>query len=414
MRINGPCRVAVVVLLVSGIKARAQTAAPTDDRNPGVYVAEVSGDDVYVRSGPSTNYYPVVKLAAGTRVRVVGKQGDWLTIDPPASCFSLIHKNFVDVDPDAASGEGVVNGDAVLVRAGSLLSPQLSSKQLKLNRGATVHVLKAHNEDYLRIVPPKGAHVFISARFVNRLPAARTVERTAGTATAEPAKAEAGTKAPTTTAKAKTPPDPKPGSLRDKIEAADALLAAEEKKPLLHRDFTEVIAQFEALSNQEVDAYARSYALARLVQLRDASETLALVKALRESGEALTADRKSALQTRERMRPPLPKIGGGFDAVGELRTSMIYGSTAYPPRYRLVGSDGLRTIGYVEIPKGSGIDVTRFLGRRVGVRSRETRLQTEDVDPLMIYVASELVLLDVSKGDQTTGESAVSREPSDG
>ena len=94
------------------------------------------------------------------------------------------------------------------------------------------------------------------------------------------------------------------------------------------------------------------------------------------------------------MRPLSPAIGGGFDAVGELRLSMLYASNAFPNRYRLVEVDGERTIGYVEIPRDLMIDVDRFVGRRVGVRARDTRLQAEDVDPLMVYTVSELVLLD--------------------
>ena len=35
---------------------------------------EVTGNDVYVRSGPSLNHYPVCKLNAGTRIAVVGEE----------------------------------------------------------------------------------------------------------------------------------------------------------------------------------------------------------------------------------------------------------------------------------------------------------------------------------------------------
>ena len=72
-----------------------------------------------------------------------------------------------------------------------------------------------------------------------------------------------------------------------------------------------------------------------------------------------------------------------------------------PKWFRLVDADAtpLRTVGYVEIPEDSSIDVAQFLGRKVGVRARERRLLTGDVDPLEVFVVSELVSLDIETGD---------------
>ena len=54
---------------------------------------------------------------------------------------------------------------------------------------------------------------------------------------------------------------------------------------------------------------------------------------------------------------------------------------------------GWTTIGYVEIPQGSTIDVAGFLGRYVGVVASAKRLQTGGVDPVPVYVARDLILL---------------------
>ncbi|MEE9296754.1 MAG: hypothetical protein V3W34_17560 [Phycisphaerae bacterium] len=389
----------IAVILAFGSTSIAQIE-PVNVGKMG-YLAEVVGNDVYVRSGPSTNYYPVAKLSAGARVRVFVDKNGWLAIEPPAGCYSLIHKNFVDLDPDET--EGVVNGDQVLVRAGSDMSPHLYAKQRKLNRGATVKVLRSHNDDYLRIVPPKGVRVYIASQFVHRLPASLMVE---SQDTPTPASTEGGlreeprTAGETSTAEASGPAldsekdEASEAPDRPRIAAIEAVLEAEEQKPLVERDYERVIARFRELAEQREDTYARSYAKLRLAQLRDAADTVSMVTEVRALGEEMASDRKAAMMERERMRPPLPVIGGGFDAVGELRKSMIYASKAFPRRYRLVDVDGVRTIGYVEIPRDSAIEVERFLGRKVGVRARGTRLQTEDVDPLMIFVASELVLLD--------------------
>ena len=51
---------------------------------------EVTGNDVYVRSGPSLNHYTVCKLSAGDRLTIVGEQGGWYEILPPTAAFSYI------------------------------------------------------------------------------------------------------------------------------------------------------------------------------------------------------------------------------------------------------------------------------------------------------------------------------------
>ena len=88
--------------------ALAIVATSAHAENP--YVAEVTGtsSNVNVRSGPSTNFYPVLTVSAGDRLTVIGEESGWYAIVPPKSCYSLISKHYVDV---GANGEGVVNGN---------------------------------------------------------------------------------------------------------------------------------------------------------------------------------------------------------------------------------------------------------------------------------------------------------------
>ncbi len=400
-------RNAAVLCCTLASVALAQTATPQD-----VWVGEVTANDVYVRSGPSANYYPVTKLAAGARVRVHGNTDGWLVIESPVGCFSLIHKDFVDA-PAEGTGPGVVNGTAVLVRAGSTLSADLYAKQLKLNKGATVEVLGPHNEDYLRIAPPPEARSYVSAPFVERLSASRLAAKPVAATEADapavvpdagPAGVEPAAEPPADT------PEIEPGAYREELARIDVALEAEEGKPFLHREYSALIARYRRLADQEDDAYTASYAAERIAQLEDAADSLAMVKGIRMLGDELATERKNSMQLRERMRPPLPVIGGGFDVVGEIRESMIYGPNTVPRRLRLVGDDRVRTIGYVEIPEDSSLNVASFLGRRVGVRARGTRLQTEGVDPLMIYTAAEVVVLDSGGNERDGGENSKPRK----
>ena len=97
--------IAMLVFWIFAVAVQAQVPA-----TPQLGLAGISGNDVYVRSGPSSNHYPVLKLAAGARVTVVGERGAWYEIVPPAGAFSFISGDFVD----SADGKtGVVNPQAL-------------------------------------------------------------------------------------------------------------------------------------------------------------------------------------------------------------------------------------------------------------------------------------------------------------
>src|SRR5205807_337725 len=88
-------------------------------------VAAVTGDKVYVRSGPGTAYYEIGQLTKGDLVQVVGTSNGWYKILPPNGTFCLVAKEFVETDPAAGGGaaptSGTVKGDYVNVRAGTAI-----------------------------------------------------------------------------------------------------------------------------------------------------------------------------------------------------------------------------------------------------------------------------------------------------
>ena len=51
------------------------------------YIAEITGTDVYVRSGPGRSYYFCSKLNSPEKVTVVGHEHGWLEIIPPHGSF---------------------------------------------------------------------------------------------------------------------------------------------------------------------------------------------------------------------------------------------------------------------------------------------------------------------------------------
>lgn len=431
--------IAFCVFILPATLAAAADPAGKTPAGPDPYVGEVTGDNIYVRSGPSTNYYPVTKLNAGARVTVVGAEGEWVAVVPPEGCFSLVADSYVD----AGDGiHGVINGRNVRVRCGSNLYPNKRyAIQLKLDKGVEVEILghfeRAGADDwgYYQIAPPSDAKLWISGQYVQRVPekllrleaagkAALPVVADTDSAAAQPGdpasaprvgqdRADTDLAANAESADGSAPiADPaaikqRIEGYRAQIERIDADLTAELAKPLSRRDLEPLIERFTPIANQEHDEFSALYAATRISQLRDLAEMIEAVGQMRQMGEQIKTDRKTALAARATIRPTIPTIEHGFDIEGELRFSAIYDSPIGPRRYRLVDPtklDAPRTLGYVEIPPDSSIDVNAFIGRLVGVRAREITLQTGEVDPVRIYLAADLTLLDTPVPGQELGD----------
>ena len=419
----------VVTLLACGWGLAEEAVEPVFEP----YVGEVAVDVLNVRSGPSTNYYVVTRLHGG-HVRVVGEESSWLAVVPPEGCFSLIAAEYVDRGDGV---HGVVNGDNVRVRAGSELSSHSYAVQLKLDRGASVKVLGEADEQYLKIEPPAGATLWVSGEHIRRLPqealdtelaAAESVDSPPGFEAASPvdeavseAEVAKGEAVPETesakagsesveqaSAAASVPAD----EYRRRLEALDAELKEELSKPLMRRDYAALLPRFAGLAEQEVDNYTSAYARVRVQQIEAAVTMIDGLRQVRQLREEIRTVRKEALAERANLRPVPVHVGGGFDVEGELRTSALYDSPVGPRRYRLVdpGLTPTRTLGYVEIPPGADIDIGNYLGRRVGVRTHERILQTGDVNPIAIYVAAELVVLDRTASAKDTPDTPGSVE----
>ncbi|MGB0716631.1 MAG: SH3 domain-containing protein, partial [Phycisphaerae bacterium] len=137
-RKNGATTWALGLLLLVGVLfAGGRTVRAS---LPVISIGEVNANDVYVRSGDSTNHYTVCKLMAGERVRVVSESGNWFEILPPPCAFSLVSGDYVTID-EQRPNVGVINGDNVRIRTGSAINNNKYTIQTKLSRGAEVQVI---------------------------------------------------------------------------------------------------------------------------------------------------------------------------------------------------------------------------------------------------------------------------------
>lgn len=381
---------------------------------------EITASDVYVRSGPSLNHYTTLKLDAGDRVMVVGETGDWFEILPPEGAFSLISGDYVDEASDGA--RGVVNGDRVRVRAGSLLNDNKYTVQMMLDRGAEVSILGRNPDGFLRIVPPSGATLWISKTFVALAagggvavsdPSATRSEHSGGESPTAPAGAgdavleEAGSAGSGSEARLARPSPEEPGvssafegaaltPARRSLDQIDADAHREMAKPMSERRLEPLIERYQAVAGDEGDVLAARYAQERIRQLRDVQSIIQTVRDMRQVSEESESARREFLQQRASIPTVVPPEPSALDAQGTLRESALYPPDREPRRYRLVDEavTPARTIAYVDVPGDFYRPVEPLLGRRVGIRALARDWQAGGVDPVRIYTVGEFVLLD--------------------
>lgn len=411
----------------------------------------VTGRDVYVRSGPSLNHYEVCKLQASDKVSVVAMDGDWYEILPPEGTFSLIAGEYVD----AKDKQGIVNGNNVRVRAGSLLNSNKYTIQTMLTKGAEVTILGSNPDGFLKITPPTGATVWINKQFVKTntsIPgdSAPSVAGSVNTIPQDSAMAEDGGKAEpaaipaiteavrvadvarTTTKELEVTrpsverPAPKPptkeiveiapvalpetlnNESRRVLLALDEAARAELVKPVSDRAWEPLIAQYQEVADNAGDEVSRVYANHRLVQLVDLKSVTETIRGLKTLDDKSIDIRQQGLSERNQIHPPFVPAGPtGIDAEGELKVSVVYPVGTFPRRYRLLDhkSPTAKTIGYVEIPPDSSIDVSVYLNRHVGVRASDKHLLPGGVTPVPVFVAKELIVMQPGSLE-TRGESA--------
>jgi hypothetical protein len=199
-----------------------------------------------------------------------------------------------------------------------------------------------------------------------------------------------------------------PTEHRQTLEQLDASLEAEAAKPAAERDIGPLIERYRQIAEQSDDELARRYAEARLGQLNHLAELLTTLRKIRELNDAAKVNERQWMEERANADYIyLPPVPAGFDAQGELRASALYPPGSIPRRYRLVdpNKSGERTLGYVELPAESTIPIETFLGRYVGIRASEKRLQTGGVDPVPIFVVKEMALLQPAGQTVSAGQS---------
>lgn len=386
-------------MLAAAVAVLAVSTAVAADKFP--YVGVVTGEEVYIRSGNDTNYYPVMKASRGQRVTVQGESFGWLKIAPITGSFSYVDKAYVE-----HSGEtGTVTADRLWVRAGSLLSNERSTPQVKLNKGDTVTIL-GEDEGFFKIATPSTASLWISARYVvsedqaGSMPlAVAPGSQPAGAAngatgtqpaltdtTAKPASNTPGiirresskprVSSVTHSASATATPSASGHNWQQEFDLLEADVKMELAKPIGERNFDALTAKYQALAAQNEDDAIAAAAKIRVENLSNINRQKDVLDAIERADRLF----KSEIDIMNRPLPSpasQPNKDRGWDAQGVLKASWVFTGLNTPKLYRLVNPATDTAVAYVQTTPELAEKLEGMVDRYVGVRAAQMNFRPE-------------------------------------
>ncbi len=353
----------ILACLVSNGFAQQPDGSKEVDTSSFPYTAEIIGNDVYVRSGPGTNFYHCGKLNTGDKVKVVGKQFSWSRVVPPAGSFSWISMQYVEIAPNDQA-VGTVTGDNVRVYAGSDYVKPLYSTTLqgKLSKGEKVKLLGEQMDDYYKIAAPPFAYLWVSTKFTKPVPEPVVAPPVAPTPPPVEVKVEPNEPADANATTAVVPVPVAPKSPLEKYRELKEQVKAEHDKPADQQDYTDLkkslleiandkeagnAARFAQFVVRQIEGYELAFAVDKEVQLQN--EQLEKVKA------GINKARTTRLAEVETM--------GKFAIVGEFQTYLTYG----PGHYRILNEAGKMACYALPAAGASQMNLKGFVGQKVGL-----------------------------------------------
>jgi uncharacterized protein YgiM (DUF1202 family) len=397
-------RFSMVIIAIASLSAfAAQPAAPAAEPNalnlPAFpFLAEVTSDDVYVRSGPGTQYYNCGKAKKDDKVKVVGNKFSWLQIVPPAGSFSWVSKQYVSIDAQNKNS-GTIIGDAVRVYAGSdEVQPMHStSMQTKLNKGDKVTIAGEEKDGYCKIMPPEGAYLWISSQHAKPLgtlmapaptpataaPAAPIQAPAVGMpATAHPMPASpfpsnpGELKAPVSSPNEPNRPSsapssaPTPSSAEEQnmaqVQALKDKVEAEKAKPVQDQNFAELKKELTIIAGDKQSPRAARNAVGLLKMIEKIELSQEIAKAIKTQDEQLG---KAEQNIESKKNEELSKIEDKsvFAVMGTLKESPLFAETPAAKYFKVEGENG-KILCYAR-PTGAAadVDMSKFVGKKVGL-----------------------------------------------
>ena len=380
------------------------TAAPQVENSQYHFLGKINRNAVEVKSGPAENSYGTIKLQQDAQVKVVGIRNGWLKIEPPAGSFSYVPAAYVTRRNDGKDGR--VNSK-LIVKAGSSLNTMKTMPQLQLDEGQDVKII-GEQDEYFKIVPPKGAYVYVDQKYVT--PIGRVDEPTQlakkddkksapqGDSKAEPKVTET----PTETAEAKrdgatTEPvtgladanektgeptsRPAVAAAIEDFRAVEADFELASKKDVTEQPLEKLIERYTTLAKSgEITGTNKRILDARLAALKIRTESREKIRSFRQSKEEAQASLRDLVEEKNELeeRSKATEVSL-YTAVGTLRMSSLQQGGA--TLYRLTDPTTGRTTVYIRSndPKYASL-INQFVGVR-GDLTNDQRMRMKIITP---------------------------------
>ena len=354
-----------VVVLVAFLGAHAWCATAqsggTEEQErtePVSYRARLTGDKVFVRSGPGTQYYDCGKLNRGDTVEVWGAEGTWSKITPPPGSFSWIATKYIVVDA-AEPTVGIVVGQEAIVYAGSDFEKPMhsTSKQVKLKRGDRTILLNEEKDDYLKISPPANSYLWVSSEFLQRVETPQTEAPTVlPPVSVDVAPSAVGSEEPVVTAVSSAE-----ASLLAEYYAIKMRVEEELAKPREEQSYAEIEASLNKLAENEESEKVAKYARIFLARIGGYQLAIKVGQEVAVQEELLKEATLRINKAKLQRLAQAPKLGR-FAVIGMLKKSSVN-----VRRYRIVAASG-KTLCYAQ-PVGNIAEdeLTQYLGKKVGL-----------------------------------------------
>jgi hypothetical protein len=423
--------------VASSAPLRAQTdagpIAPDIEDSKYHFTGVVNSNAVYVRSGPSENDYPTMKLDKGAEVTVRGIKFEWLKIEPPDGSFCYVAKAFVDRHGNGSSGRVT---STLNVRVGSQLNELKAKIASKLEPGAAVEIV-GEEQEYFKIRPPTGVFFYLNKQYVDPVRPINLAQNDAPGATQTPAapapaptpdpmqQPMAGgteqppvvTQQPTERSAQATPdltpmpvpdgssgvqpepaPEPAPmarpepsmpaapatqpnANAEAEFERLESAYAEATVKPLMDQPVSDLLDGYQKLANgndlpeslRRIAEFKAEVLKSRLDIQKQFTDTRSQMDAMNQKQMALKAERE---ELEQRIKDSDIRF---YTAVGTLRASSLQQGTE--TLYRLTDPSNGRSVVYV---RTNDQKFAAFLGQFIGVRGEvqtDARLNLRVITP---------------------------------
>ncbi|MBN1457156.1 MAG: hypothetical protein JW912_04820 [Sedimentisphaerales bacterium] len=396
--------------LASALEPAGTVAATQETEKVFPHIAEVVGTNVYIRSGAGTAYYFCGKVNSPLRLIVVEEKNNWAKIIPPKGSFSWISKKYVEQD-EKNLDLGFVTGDNVRIWAGSdHVEPMRShSLQTRLNRGDQVRLTGQEKDDYYKITPPPGAHLWINSKHLKYigsvpkpqplvLPPKPGTEPEPSTKTTVPTETVVQPKKSTVEIEQAQPEiAPAPIQISPGVNAKivkchelGKLILTEVKKPFEEQNYSEIKKQLEMIANDPDAGKAKFYAEYYLDQLDRYELAIVAEKELKQQQQQLDETIEQIKQEHSETVQNIPD-SGRFAAIGVIKPSSVYTDQTHQKRFFIEDAFGKIICYAIPVKDAVKIDLDKYVKQKVGLIGD---IQSDPDNPVSLVMFSGIELVE--------------------